>query len=52
MSTFWAFDHLENKHALNRRKDCTQMFCESLTEHAKNITDFQKKKMLPLTKKN
>ena len=27
-------------------------FCESLSEHAKNIIDFEKKKMLPLTKKN
>ena len=25
-------------------------FCESLREHTKNITDFEKKKMLPLTK--
>ena len=25
-------------------------FCTSLMEHAKNIIDFQKKKMLPLTK--
>ena len=26
-------------------------FCESLKKHAKNISDFKKKKMLPLTKK-
>ena len=25
-------------------------FCGSLREHAKNIIDFEKKKMLPLTK--
>ena len=25
-------------------------FCTSLREHAKNIIDFEKKKMLPLTK--
>ena len=25
-------------------------FCEFLREHAKNITDFENKKMLPLTK--
>ena len=25
-------------------------FCEFLREHAKNIIDFEKKKMLPLTK--
>ena len=22
MSTIWAFDYIENKHTLNRRKDC------------------------------
>ena len=32
-------------------KDCTKNFCESLREHAKNIVDFEKNKMLPLTKK-
>ena len=26
------------------------MFCSSLSEHAKNIIDFEKKKMLQLTK--
>ena len=26
-------------------------FCKSLRERAKNITDFEKKKVLPLTKK-
>ena len=26
-------------------------FCKSLREHTKNIIDFEKKKMLPLTKK-
>ena len=25
-------------------------FCESLREYAKNITDFEKKKLVPLTK--
>ena len=27
-----------------------KMFCTSLREHAKNITNFENKKMLPLTK--
>ena len=31
-------------------KDCMKKFCESLREHVKNIYNFQKKKMLPLTK--
>ena len=49
MSTIWAFDHIENKHTSYRRKDCMKKFCESLREHAKNITDFEKKQILPLT---
>ena len=50
MSTNWAFDHIENKHTLYRGEDCTRKFCESLREHAKYITDFEKEKILPLTK--
>ena len=50
MSTIWAFDHIKSKHTLYRRKDCTKKCCEFLREHAKNIIDFEKKKMLPLTK--
>ena len=50
MSTIWVFDHIENKHTLYRGKDCMKKFCGPLREHAKNIIDFEKKKMLPLTK--
>ena len=50
MSTIWAFDHIKNKHILYRGKDCMKTFCESLREQAKNIIDFEKKKMIPLTK--
>ena len=50
MSTIWGFDHIEDKHTLYRGKDCMKKFCTSLKEHAKNIIDFEKKKMLPLTK--
>ena len=50
MSTNWAFDHIENKHTLYRGEDCTRKFCESLREHAKYITAFEKEKILPLTK--
>ena len=46
MSTIWAFDTIENKHTLYRGEDCMKKFCTSLTEHAKNIIDFEKKKML------
>ena len=48
-----SIEHLvntENKHNLYRRKDCMKNFCESLREQAKNIIDFEKKNMLPLTK--
>ena len=31
-------------------KDCIKTFCTSLRETQKNIIDFEKKKMLPLTK--
>ena len=45
-----GFDHIKNRHALYRGKDCMQTFCESLRKHTKNVTDFRKKNMLPLTK--
>ena len=44
MSKIWTFDQIENQHTLYRRKDCMKKFCESLRKHAKNITDFEKKK--------
>ena len=50
MSTIWEFDHIENKQTLYCGKDCMKMFCESLREHAKNIIDFEMKKMSPLPK--
>ena len=50
MSTIWTFNNIKNNHTLYRRKDCMKRFCEPLREHAKNITDFEKKKILPLTK--
>ena len=50
MSTIGAFNNIENKHTLYGTEDCIKKFCESLREHAKNIIDFEKKKMLPLTK--
>ena len=44
-----GFDNIEDKHALYSGKDCMKRFCISLREHAKNIIDFEKRKMLPLT---
>ena len=52
MPTIWEFDHLEIKHTLYRGKDCMKTFCYLFEEHAKNIINFEKKKMLSLTKKN
>ena len=49
MSTICGF-HIEDKHTLHHGKDCMKKFCSYLREHAKNIIDFEKKKMLPLTK--
>ena len=40
MSIIWAFDHIENKHALDRGKNFIKEFDESLREHARNINDF------------
>ena len=51
MSTIWRFDHIKDKHALYHGKDCMKEFCEYLREHAKSITGFEKKKMLPLIRK-
>ena len=50
MSTIWAFDHIEKNHTLYDENDCMKKFCESLGEHKKNRTDFEKKKILPITK--
>ena len=50
MSAIWAFCHVENKHNLYRGKYCMKKLCECLREHAKNTTDFEKKKMLRLKK--
>ena len=46
MSTMWAFDNMENKHTLYCGEECMKKFCTSLREHAKNIIDFEKKKIL------
>ena len=46
----YGFGRIENKLILYRVKDSMKNFCTSLREHAKNIIDFEKKKMSPLTK--
>ena len=47
MSKIQAFDHIESKYTLYREEDCT-----SLKEHATNVINFEKRKLLPLTKKS
>ena len=44
MSTIWTFDHIKSKHTLYNKHT-------SLREHATNVINFGRKKMLPLTKK-
>ena len=50
ISAIWAFDSIENKHTLYRGEDCMKTFCTSLREHATNVINSEKQKMLPLTK--
>ena len=52
MSTIQNFDNIGNKHTLYRGEDCIKNFCTSLREHATNLINFEKKKLLPLTKKD
>ena len=50
MSTILTFDNIENQHILYHGEDYEKKFCISLREHATNVINFEKKKMLPLTK--
>ena len=45
-----AIDHIENKHTLYRENECLREICSPLRQHAKNVIDFEKEKLLPLTK--
>ena len=51
LSTTWAFGSKGNKHTLYHGQDCIKKFCSSLRKHAKNVINFEKKKILPLRKK-
>ena len=42
---------MENKDSLYRGNDCMKKVCAYLKEYATNVIKFEKKKMLPLTKK-
>ena len=51
MPTIWVFDSVKNKHSLYCGEDCMKKFCSSIREHAKNVTNFEKNKLLQLTEK-
>ena len=51
MSTICELDNTENKHSLCHGEDCIKTFYIYPREHAANLINFGKKKMLPLTEK-
>ena len=51
MSSIWAFGNIENKRTSYCGEDCIKKFCTSLREYTTNVINFEKTKMLPLTKK-
>ena len=46
----WNFDNTENKYSLYHQEDCMKKCCDSFKEHATNLTNFEKKKILLLQK--
>ena len=51
MFTICSLRSIENKHDVNRDKDCKNKFSESLRQHRMKIINFKVKKMKLLTKK-
>ena len=49
MSTKWLFDNIENNHSLFQGEDYIKKFSNSLREHAVDVINFEKKKLLSLT---
>ena len=48
--TSCSFDESKNKLNYYRGKDCMKKFCKDLKEHAARIINYEKKKIIPLTK--
>ena len=48
--TRFSFDESKNKLNYYRGKDCMKKFCKYLKEHATRIINYEKKKIIPLTK--
>ena len=49
--THCSFDETKNKLYYYRGEDCMKKFCKDLREHATKIINYEKKDMIPLTKK-
>ena len=47
--THFSFDKTKNKLDYYRGKDCMKKFCKDLREHATKITNYEKKRIIPLT---
>ena len=48
--THFSFNQTKNKLNHYRGKDCMKKFCKDLREHATKIINYEKKKVIPLTK--
>ena len=48
--TYCSFDKTKNKLDYYRGDNCMEKFCTDLREHATKIINYEKKKMIPLTK--
>ena len=51
VSTIWLFVGTESNHDAYRMENCMKNFCESLEEYAIKTSNFEKKKTIPLTKR-
>ena len=49
--THCSFNKTENKIDYYRGEDCMKKFCKDLREHATKTINYEKKEMIPLTKK-
>ena len=49
--TLCSFDETKNKLDYYRGEDCIKKFCKDLRQHATKIINYEKKDMIPLTKK-
>ena len=49
--THCSFDITKNKLDCYRGEDCMKKFCQDLREHTTKIINYEKKEMIPLTKK-